>query len=82
MNRWESGPIKILLVNIGNEEIISWSIITQCVHQYIGVLNTLSEEHNQEKMYSDYRKAFNKLNHKLSKLETQGNVLSWFISGV
>ena len=59
----ESGPIKILLVNIGNEKIISWSTITQFVHQYIGILNTLSEEHNQEKMYSDYSKAFNKLNH-------------------
>ena len=38
-------------------------IIRNLVHQYIGILNTLSEEHNQEKMYSDYSKAFNKLNH-------------------
>ena len=74
------------MVNIGNEEIISWSIITQCVHQYIGVLNTLSEEHNQEKMYLDYSKASNLITQhyfcKLSKLKTQGDVLSWFISGV
>ena len=51
------------MLNIDSKKIISWSTITQFVHQYISVLNTLSEEHNQEKMYLDYSKAFNKLNH-------------------
>ena len=51
------------MVNIGNEKIISWSTITQFVHQYISVLNTLSEEHNQEKMYLDYSKASDKVDH-------------------
>ena len=75
------------MANIGNEKTISWSTITQFVHQYIGVLNTLSEEYNQEKMYLDFSKASNKVDHstllrKLSKLGTQGDVLSWFRSGV
>ena len=51
------------MLNIDGKKIISWSTIAQFVHQYISVLNTLSEEHNQEKMYLDYSKAFNKLNH-------------------
>ena len=57
------------MVNIGNEEIISWSIITQFVHQYISVLNTLSGEHNQEKMYLDYSKASNKVDHSTLPLQ-------------
>ena len=55
--------MKFLIYEKNNKKTISWSTITQFVHQYIGILNTLSEEHNQEKMYSDYSKAFNKLNH-------------------
>ena len=51
------------MLNIDSKKIISWSTITQFVHQYISVLNTLSEEHNQEKMYLDYSKASNKVDH-------------------
>ena len=44
------------------------------------ILNTLSKEHNQEKMYLDYSKASNLITQhyfcKLSKLKTQGDVLS------
>ena len=66
---------------------LSRSTITQLVQQYISVLETLSEGHNQEIVYLDFSKAFNKVFHstllrKLSKLGVQGDVLSWVRSGV
>ena len=65
----------------------SRSTITQLVQQYISVLDTLSEGHNQEIVYLDFSKAFDKVYHstllrKLSKLGVQGDVLSWVRSGV
>ena len=65
----------------------SRSTITQFVQQYISVLDTLSEGHNQEIVYLDFSKAFDKVYHstllrKLSKLGVQGDVLSWVRSGV
>ena len=58
------------------------STTTQLVQQYISVLDTLSEGHNQEIVYLDFSKAFDKVYHstllrKLSKLGVQGDILSW-----
>ena len=65
----------------------SRSTITQFVQQYISVLDTLSEGHNQEIVYLDFSKASDKVYHstllcKVSKLGIQGDVLSWVRSGV
>ena len=65
----------------------SRSTITQLVQQYISVLDTLSEGHNQEIVYLDFSKALDKVYHstllrKLSKLGLLGDVLSWVRSGV
>ena len=74
-------------INWSNGSRTSRSTITQFVQQYISVLDTLSEEHNQEIVYLDFSKAFDKAYHstllrKLSKLGIQGDVLSWVRSGV
>ena len=74
-------------INWSNGSRTSRSTITQFVQQYISVLDTLSEGHNQEIVYLDFSKASNKVYHstllcKLSKLGTQGDVLSWVRSGV
>ena len=66
---------------------LSRSTITQLVQQYISVLDTLSEGHNQEIVYLNFSKASDKAYHstllrKLSKLGIQGDVLSWVRSGV
>ena len=63
------------------------STTTQLIQQYMSVIDTLSEGHNQEIVYLDFSKAFNKvyhstLLHKLSKLGLLGDVLSWVRSGV
>ena len=63
------------------------STTTQLVQQYISILDTPSEGHNQEIVYLDFSKASDKVYHstllcKLSKLGIQGDVLSWFKSGV
>ena len=65
----------------------SRSTITQFVQQYISVLDTLSEGHNQEIVYLDFSKASDKVYHstllcKLSKLGIHGDVLSWVKAGV
>ena len=65
----------------------SRSTITQFVQQYISVLDTLSEGHNQEIVYLNFSKASDKAYHstllcKLSKLGIQGDVLSWVRSGI
>ena len=51
------------MLNIDGKKIINWSTIAQFVHQYISVLNTLSEEHNQEKIYLEFSKTSNRVVH-------------------
>ena len=63
------------------------STTTQLIQQYMSVIDTLSEGHNQEIVYLDFSKASDKAYHstllrKLSKLRIQGDVLSWVRSGV
>ena len=58
------------------------STTTQLIQQYMCVLDTLAEGHNQEIVYLDFSKAFDKVDHqtllqKVAKLGVQGELLSW-----
>ena len=58
------------------------STTTQLIQQYMSVIDTLSEGHNQEIVYLDFSKAFNKVYNstllcKFPKLGVQGDILSW-----
>ena len=39
------------------------STTTQLIQQYMSVLDTLAEVHNQESVYLDFSKAFDKVDH-------------------
>ena len=85
---WVWKPVSVTKsINWSNGSRTSRSTITQFVQQYISVLDTPSEGHNQEIVYLNFSKASDKVYHstllcKLSKLRIQGDVLSWVRSGV